>query len=311
MRRSIWTRLGILLIMAPLWHACKEDSPRPDDNNEVRGEMIDDLPYGEERLQQMDVYLPEGRSTANTGVIILIHGGSFVEGDKGQLDGMATKLLANGFAVVNINYRLVNSDGLYNTPPLHRASDIIIDDQLEDVSAAIEFAWDERNGWGVGSDKWYIAGHSAGATLAMLYAYGDRNGDARIKAVANWAGLTTIAFSEESEVQELDPEAKELFYRVVGVEATNQNRQAYRAASPYWVASNSGGVPTISVRPENNSLDFLPDYSEAQYESLTDLLNSRGSVSTHVMIQGADHAFNPPSKQDEVVEKTVAFFRAQ
>lgn len=301
--------LGLYLMSTTFWYACTKDEATPDSG--LKEERITNLAYGQHERHKMDVYLPENRSDAKTGVIVFIHGGGFVAGDKSEMEEVTTKLMAKGYAVVSINYRLVDMTGVLDDPPVHRASDITIHDQLNDVAAAVELAWSKQAEWAVSSDDWYIAGHSAGATLAMLHAYGEDNANGRIKAVANLAGVTTFAFGDESEVAQLDPRLKELFYRIVGAEATNQNKLAYMAASPYWVASNTGGVPTISVRPENNAIGSLPDASESQYESLTTLLNDKGSASTHVEIKGAGHGFSEPGKWDEVVEETTAFFYGQ
>ncbi|WP_353196367.1 alpha/beta hydrolase [Parapedobacter defluvii] len=305
-----WSALKISLF----WMIISTCFSCADDGQAIGGklgeERIANVTYGNHERHKMDVYLPENRSTDETGVIVLIHGGGFVAGDKTELEPVALKLMAKGFAVVNINYRLVDLAGVLDDPPVHQASPINIHHQLDDIAAAVELAWSKRTEWAVG-DTWYIVGHSAGATLAMLHAYGEDNADGRIKATANLAGVTTFAFNDESEVDLLDPRLKELFYRIVGAEATNENKLAYMAASPYWVANNSGGVPTISVRPEDNTIGPIPDLSESQYNSLTTLLNSKGSASVHVEIAGAGHGFGEPGKWDEVVAETTAFFRAQ
>lgn len=307
MKRSLF-KFSLILMVIPGWIACTKDSPRSE--SRLEEERFANLSYGTHDRHRMDVYLPQGRSTSRTGTVILIHGGGFVAGDKTDLDAVATKLTAKGFAVVNINYRLVDITGILDTPPLHQASAVTIRQQLDDVVAAVSLAWSKRTEWTVSSDRWYIAGHSAGATLAMLYAYGESNADGRIKAAANWAGLTTFAFNDEAEVDLLDPRLRELFYRIVGAEATNANRLAYMAVSPYWVANTTGGVPTVNIRPEDNAIGFIPDHSEPQYEQLTELLNAKGSASVHIEISGADHGFGQAGNWDQVVAETALFFGA-
>lgn len=296
-------------MMTFLWYGCTDDGPAP--GSELEEVRTANVAYGQHERHKMDVYLPAGRTPDRTGVIVFIHGGGFVAGDKTQLEPVVVKLMAQGYAVVNINYRLVDITGVLDNPPIHQPSEITIHQQLDDVAAAVEAAWSKHASWGVSSADWFIAGHSAGATLALLHAYGADNVDGRIKASANWAGLTTFAFNDEAEVNLLDPRLRELFYRIVGAEATNENKLAYMAASPYWVANNTGGVPTISVRPEDNAIGSIPDFSELQYNSLTALLNNKGSASTHVVIAGADHGFGQPGNWDEVVEATVIFFNGQ
>ncbi len=302
-------RTSLFFIVAISWVGCTDDGPTPEsERDETR---MTNVSYGQHERHKMDVYLPAGRTPDRTGVIVFIHGGGFVAGDKTQVEEVVLKLVARGYAVVNINYRLVDITGVLDNPPVHKPSEITIHQQLDDVAAAVETAWSERAEWAVSGTDWFIAGHSAGATLALLHAYGDDNTNGRIKAAANWAGLTTFAFNDEAEVALLDPRLRELFYRIVGAEATNENKLAYMAASPYWVANNTGGIPTISVRPEDNTVGPIPDVSELQYNSLTTLLNSKGSASTHVMIAGADHGFGQPGNWDQVVAATANFFDTQ
>ncbi len=40
--------------------------------------------YGSDPLQKMDYYLPAGRSSSTTKVLVLIHGGAWAAGDKSE-----------------------------------------------------------------------------------------------------------------------------------------------------------------------------------------------------------------------------------
>jgi acetyl esterase/lipase len=64
------------------------------------------IPYGEDKLQQLDIYLPE-QGDGPFPVIINVHGGGFVGCDKHDFHLYPTMFaLQQGFAVVAINYRL-------------------------------------------------------------------------------------------------------------------------------------------------------------------------------------------------------------
>ena len=64
--------------------------------------------YGTEALHKMDVYLPAGRSTSTTKVLILIHGGAWNQGDKSEFTSYVDTLKKRlpDYAIFNINYRL-------------------------------------------------------------------------------------------------------------------------------------------------------------------------------------------------------------
>jgi len=64
-----------------------------------------DIPYGEDPMQKLDVYYPEGTEKALP-TIISIHGGGWFYGSKELYAHYCTRLAKRGFTVVNFNYRL-------------------------------------------------------------------------------------------------------------------------------------------------------------------------------------------------------------
>ncbi|WP_276090502.1 alpha/beta hydrolase [Pedobacter sp. JY14-1] len=303
---GVLSRSKLLLSLAALslllTTSCKKDRKE----EAKASETISDISYGASVQQKMDVYLPEGRN-AETRVIFFIHGGGFFSGDKANLSAIARELSAKGFAVFNINYRLVDITGVLNNPPAHQPSVVKIADQLEDIRMAVNLALSKSGEWTFRRDHWYIAGHSAGGTLAMLYAYGDQN-KGQFRAVANLAGATNFAFSDESELGQFDPKIIEVIYRAVGAEPRNENKLAYMAVSPYWVVSRGKGIPTLNIRPQFNQVYDLPDGSQAEYQRFTDLLNAKSVVNKWVEVTGADHGFSRPADQQLVLHETVSFF---
>ena len=237
--------------------SCKKDKKVT-----TEAQVITNISFGADPQQKMDAYLPADRNE-QTPVVVMLHGGGFVAGDKGEISAQAQQLSAKGFVVLNVNYRLVNIDGVFSNPIVHKPSPVKIADQLNDIQAAINLAAAKSSEWQMSSDKWAISGHSAGATLALLYAYGDKNTSGRIKVVANWAGATNFAFQDESEIKLLDPRIAEVIYRAVGAEPQQVNILAYMAASPMWLAIQGKGLATINIRPESNNVGDLPDGSKA------------------------------------------------
>lgn len=113
--------------------------------------------YGEHPEQVMDIYLQENR-TLQTPLIILVHGGGWVAGDKADADFMKDACYYHGMNVVNINYRLANENINY----LHIMSDI-------DAAIAMILAYAED--YNVRTSKIVMWGGSAGGHLSLLYAY--------------------------------------------------------------------------------------------------------------------------------------------
>lgn len=133
------------------------------------------VPYGSDALQKMDVYLPSGRSTATTKLMIIVHGGSWSAGDKADMTQFVDSLQKRlpGYAVANINYRLASLSG--NTFP----------SQETDVKSAVDFVNNKRNEYNI-SDKFVLLGVSAGSHLSLLQAY--KNSVPKIKAVVDFFG---------------------------------------------------------------------------------------------------------------------------
>ena len=115
-----------------------------------RGGASGDLAYGPGPLQVMDIFLPSG--TGPFPVLMMIHGGAFMMGDKADL-AVPEAVLAAGIAVVRVNYRLSGTD------PWPAQGD--------DVLGAVVHL--QRNGAALGIDPGRIVllGQSAGAFLAV------------------------------------------------------------------------------------------------------------------------------------------------
>ncbi|MGV3710628.1 MAG: alpha/beta hydrolase, partial [Gemmatimonas sp.] len=263
-------------------------------NEPVAERVMMNTAYGTDAAQRMDVYLPAERN-AETPVVFVLHGGGFVAGSRKDFDAQSRALMSKGMIVVNVDYRLVDTTGLLGLPPVHRPSAVRIAEQVGDIRAAMQLVAQNASDWIVPATRWAVVGHSAGATLAMLYAYGygGYNSDNRVTVAGNWAGATTLAYSDTIQFQGIDPRIRELYYRAVGAELTNANRLAFMAHSPWWLAFNGQARATINIRPENNVV-IGEDVSAGEYASFTDVLNSKGVKNKFVLVPGADHGFGKP-----------------
>lgn len=108
-------------------------------------------PDGKDKL---DLYVPPGPGPHP--VIVFIHGGGLLQGDKSIFAGLGQYFVRRGFAAAIVNHRL--SPGVSH--PAH----------IQDAAAA--FAWVYRNVERFGGDpkRIILAGHSSGAYLAALLA---------------------------------------------------------------------------------------------------------------------------------------------
>ena len=135
-----------------------------DSDNNSGPEIIEayealDVSYGSDSNQVFDIYLPEGR-TENTKVLFLVHGGSWVGGDKEDMNGFRDYILQNhpALGIVNMNYTLAGA----NSPPVPM--------QTNDISSVVEYITTNRSDLIVSDDIGFI-GVSAGAHLSLLWSY--------------------------------------------------------------------------------------------------------------------------------------------
>jgi acetyl esterase/lipase len=117
------------------------------------GSTITDVAYAStSSAQKMDIYIPEG--TGPFPVVVLIHGGAFMMGDKSGEASNAAALVANGIAAASINYRL-SGEAKYPA-------------QIQDCKAAVRFLRANATKYNLNPDKIGSWGASAGGNLSSL-----------------------------------------------------------------------------------------------------------------------------------------------
>lgn len=114
------------------------------------------LPYGPHgRWNLLDVYRPQAAGDAVLPVIVSVHGGGWVYGDKDLYQYYCMDLARRGFAVVNFSYRLAPED------PFPAA--------VEDVNAAFTWTADHAGDYHMDMERLFVVGDSAGGQLACQY----------------------------------------------------------------------------------------------------------------------------------------------
>lgn len=119
-------------------------------------ERYDDIAYGDDAVSQsLDVYRPKGID-GKLPVIVSVHGGGWVYGDKERYQYYCMSLVQHGFAVVNFTYRLA---------PEHKFPAAI-----EDINAVFKFVLENNEKYGFDTEHIFAVGDSAGAHQLGLYA---------------------------------------------------------------------------------------------------------------------------------------------
>lgn len=261
---------GLLLFtLSLLLLACQKEKDLAPGPLAAKTEL--NVAYGANPAQKMDVYLPAGRSTGSTKLMILIHGGGWTGGDKSDfniyIDTLKKRL--PDYAFININYRLAT--GTTNLFPT----------QENDVKAAIEFIYSKRSEYQV-SDKFVLLGTSAGAHLSLLHAY-KYPAPVKIKAVVDFFGPTDLVDMYNNPASILAPPAA--LAAVIGATPAT-NLTLYQQSSPVTFAV-AVSPPTIILQ---GGVDVL--VSPSQSVALRNKLNTAGVVNQYVLYPAENHGWS-------------------
>jgi acetyl esterase/lipase len=286
-----------ILTIVILFSACKK-SNIPDEIAPVvpvvpvvplAAQSTSDVAYGSDPLQKFDMVLPAGRTTATTKVLIIIHGGAWIGGDKADMTIYLNRLKTSlpDYAFFNLNYRLGNAATGANAFPT----------QENDVKAAVDFINSKRAEYNI-SDKIALLGASAGAHLALLQAY--KNATPKIKAVVDIYGPTDMADMYNNPAS--GSPAYLIGYITTGSLAgtPTNNPVKFAASSPInFVTAQS--PPTILF---HGLADNVVRYQQSTM--LQAKLVQNNVVNQYVPYTLAGHAYDEPFISDTFL-KTVAF----
>jgi acetyl esterase len=191
------------------------------------------IPYGTHPRQILDVYR-NGRA-ANVPVVLFVHGGAFVRGDKDVTDEVYANVCyyfaRHGYLGVNVEYRL--------------APESTYPGGAEDLAAAV--AWAKRSARDFGGDpeRLFLVGHSAGATHVAGYAW-DPNLPVRVDPAVK--GLVLISGRLRADARPDNPNA-------AGVRAYfGDDESRYEARSPVTYAAPSPLPVFLAVAEHENPL---------------------------------------------------------
>ena len=220
-------------------------------------QRFDNIVYGTAapKMQVLDVYRPKHIS-GKLPVIVSVHGGGWVYGDKERYQYYCMSLAQRGFAVVNFTYRLA-PEHLF---PAH----------LEDTTAAFCWTVAHAEEYGFDTERVFGVGDSAGAHLlglfcclcvnpsyAAQYSFAPPQGFVP-RGVALNCGHYTYDFSKPGDISPLMQE-------LLGTKPTQENMQPLDV-----IANLAPGFPPAFV------MTCTGDFLAPQAQPLCDALTAQG-----------------------------------
>jgi acetyl esterase/lipase len=242
--------------------------------------------------QTLDLYLPA--TGTNLPLIVWVHGGGWLEGDKEKPPGLG--FLRHGFALASINYRL--------------SQDAVFPAQLIDCKAAVRWLRAHASENGIDPNRIGVWGASAGGHLVALlgttgdvkeFDTGENLGvSSRVQAVCDWFGPTdfTQITSHPSDLKYDTPDSPEA--RLIGGPIAQNIEKAQRANPIRYITKDD--PPFLIMHGEK---DPVVPFEESQW--LADALQKAGVHVTFHIVPGAGHG-GPEFRAPDEKERLFVFF---
>lgn len=141
----------------------REREARGDAQAHLPAATFSDLPYGSHPRQVLDFW--RAASDKPTPVVVYIHGGGWVKGDKQDVGQRSVaRYLAAGISVVSINYRFTTMAHLEGVKPP-------VEWPMHDAARALQFVRSKAAEWKIDARHMALSGASAGACTSLWLAF--------------------------------------------------------------------------------------------------------------------------------------------
>lgn len=243
-----------------------------------------DLAYASlSTAQKLDIYLPAGNGPFP--VVVNIHGGGFSGGDKAN-PAAVDSLLAAGYAVASVNYRL--------------SGEALAPAQIQDIKAAVRWLRANAATYRLDPLKFAAFGQSAGANLAALLGtscgvaalegaeLGNAGQSSCVQAVIDWFGPTDFLQMDKQFTGTSCPvthdAANSPESMLLGAAIQTVPEKA-KAANP--ITYVTAKAPAFLIQHGTADCNVPPQQSQLLYDALKPLIGADKVILT--FLQGAGH----------------------
>ena len=151
------------------------------------GRVLASLSYGEKRSRQYDLYIPASvKPDSEAPLLLLIHGGSWTGGEREDIAYACKYYAKKGCITATMDYSLVSD----------KHPEITIRTMLDEITDCIAAIKKQLDAEGYRVSGLAIGGFSAGAHLAMLYAY-SRAADSAFPIAFVFEKVGPVSFRKE------------------------------------------------------------------------------------------------------------------
>lgn len=246
-----------------------------------------EYPSANGRSIPMDTYLPTKSNLHRA--VILIHGGGWVSGGRGDMASIARFFAEHGFTAISIDYSLAPAQ--------------IWPAQLEDVQAAVRYVRSNAKKLDINPGKIAAAGISAGGHLSMLLGVKD-NGvsgvSSKVQAVGSISGIHDLNAPLTKAGDQ---------YKIVETllrETGKPNKELRKEASPISFVDKSS-APVFFIQ---GSAD--PLVPQSQSDLAIAALEAAHIEARFELVEGMGHGLTPsPPAEKAALENLAAWLSAK
>jgi acetyl esterase/lipase len=256
------------------------------------------------RVLSLDVYLPTPRPATPSRPLLVVHGGFWSAGQRGEASLASRALAERGFTVFDVEYRIAPQPNWQTA--------------LGDVKCAI--GWVKQHAttddWNVDPKKVALFGRSAGAHLALMAAYTASANDlpsscpsaaapidTSVESVISLYGPTDLAWAYAHPANLHAADSPQKLRAFLG-DAPEREPERYRAMSP--TERVTATAPRTLLAQGGRDQFVAPD----QMDRLAARLAAVGVPHETLFIPYAQHAFDfvPGSFSSQILEATLQAF---
>lgn len=229
-------------------------------------ETLMNLSYGDGPAHKLDLYLP-ARSGKALPLVVLLHGGGWVDGSRQDCAYTAQAFVAEGYAAAAVEYRMI-----------FKGAPIRADDILDDIDAAVSWLRSHAGEHGL-DGRYALDGWSAGGHLSLLHGFTrkDPSGKPSASCIVDFFGPADFSLPAYSE------ESREPLLRELMGGSFSEAPDAWRKASPIsWVSASA--PPTLIFHGQKDPIVPWEDSRD-----LAGALRERGATVSLILYPDGGH----------------------
>ncbi|MBA3679955.1 MAG: alpha/beta hydrolase [Bacteroidetes bacterium] len=232
------------------------------------------------KLTEKDLNIDFFPSSTNliSPTVIIIHGGSWAEGDSKQLPALNSYLANKGYNVAAINYRLAPK---YKSPA-----------PVEDVKDALKYLIANSEKLNIDTSNFVLLGRSAGAQIALCAAY--TFNDPKIRGVVSFYGPADMVWGARIKTNKLVLNTDKVFSDYLGGLIDAVPEKYHEAGAVDHITKNS--TPTLIIHGEHDAM-VAYEHSEHLNKKLEENKVQHYFLDLPWATHGCDYNINGPSGQ--------------